>query len=76
LIDPLDAFVQALKKGESWSDATAKATKAAEDTRNLPAKVGRAAYVEQTNLANVCDPGEHIDAFKGFYPHLSKVLGE
>jgi len=57
LVDPLDAFVQALKKGEPWKEAAMKAKKAAEDTQNLPAKAGRAAYVEQTNLVNVCDPG-------------------
>jgi hypothetical protein len=41
-----------------------KAKKAAEDTQNLSAKAGRAAYVEQTNLANVCDPGEYPGDFK------------
>ena len=58
LIDPLDAFVQALKKGNTWVKAAAQATEAAEKTKDLPAKAGRAAYVEQTNLLGICDPGK------------------
>ncbi|KIM32820.1 hypothetical protein M408DRAFT_187072 [Serendipita vermifera MAFF 305830] len=57
LIDPLDAFVGVLKGGGSWGEASAIAKEAAERTKNLPAKADRAAYVEQTNLVDVCDPG-------------------
>ncbi|KAG8836090.1 Dihydroxyacetone kinase 2 [Serendipita sp. 399] len=57
LIDPLDAFVHALNTGKSWKEAAVAASQAAEATKSLSAKVGRAAYVEQRNLQAVCDPG-------------------
>ncbi|KAG8760157.1 Dihydroxyacetone kinase 2 [Serendipita sp. 396] len=57
LIDPLDAFIRALNAGKAWKAAALLAGQAAESTKSLPAKVGRAAYVEQKNLNAVCDPG-------------------
>ncbi|CAG7851718.1 Dihydroxyacetone kinase 2 Short=DHA kinase 2; AltName: Full=Glycerone kinase 2; AltName: Full=Triokinase 2; AltName: Full=Triose kinase 2 [Serendipita indica DSM 11827] len=56
LVDPLDAFIKAITSGKSWKHATNEAARAAENTKNLPAKAGRAAYVDQSNL-DVCDPG-------------------
>ncbi|PVF99878.1 putative glycerone kinase isoform [Serendipita vermifera] len=58
LIDPLDAFISALKEGKGWQEAYLQAANAAEATKNLPAKAGRAAYVPQNSLLNNYDPGE------------------
>lgn len=57
LIDPLTAFVEALPNGLLGAVDAAK--KAADETKKLPAKAGRAAYVNQEDLAkaNVPDPG-------------------
>ncbi|KAG8922037.1 Dihydroxyacetone kinase 2, partial [Tulasnella sp. 417] len=57
LIDPLTAFVEALPNGLLGAVDAAK--RAAEETKKLPAKAGRAAYVNQDDLAkaNVPDPG-------------------
>ncbi|KAG9045310.1 Dihydroxyacetone kinase 2 [Tulasnella sp. UAMH 9824] len=57
LIDPLTAFVEALPNGLRGAVDAAK--QAAEDTKKLAAKAGRAAYVNQEDLtkANVPDPG-------------------
>ncbi|KAG9019187.1 Dihydroxyacetone kinase 2 [Tulasnella sp. 427] len=57
LIDPLTAFVEALPNGLPGAVDAAK--KAADDTKKLAAKAGRAAYVDQEDLtkANVPDPG-------------------
>jgi dihydroxyacetone kinase len=57
LVDPLDAFIRSLKADKSWKKAAIAAEKATENTKNLPAKAGRAAYVEQKNLADTPDPG-------------------
>jgi dihydroxyacetone kinase len=53
----LDAFIRSLKDDKSWKKAAMAAEKATENTKNLPATAGRAAYVEQKNLANTPDPG-------------------
>lgn len=59
LVDPLDAFIVSLKEDKSWKKAAEAAQQAVENTKNLPAKAGRAAYVEQKNLADTPDPGEY-----------------
>jgi triose/dihydroxyacetone kinase / FAD-AMP lyase (cyclizing) len=58
LVDPLDAFVVALKRSKDWKEAYLQAAHATEATKNLPAKAGRAAYVPQDNLVNTYDPGK------------------
>lgn len=65
LVDPLDAFITALKNGSSWKDATSMAAEATERTRDLPAKAGRAAYINQSNLGGIADPGEFFWYFSG-----------
>lgn len=61
LIDPLSAFTDhfASSNGEDFSGAVKAAREAAERTRDIEAKAGRAAYVGQEALkeANVPDPG-------------------
>ncbi|CAG8684170.1 668_t:CDS:2, partial [Acaulospora colombiana] len=60
LVDPLGAFVVALKEGRGWKEAHLQAANAAEATKNLPAKAGRAAYVPQDSLIDNYDPGEWV----------------
>jgi dihydroxyacetone kinase len=61
LIDPLAAFTEAFAAGSGGDfDAAFKAaSEAAEETRNIVAKAGRAAYVGQEELKaqKVPDPG-------------------
>lgn len=57
LVDPLAAFIEALQKGNSLSEAVATASAAAEDTKNLEARAGRAAYVGKDKVKGVPDPG-------------------
>ncbi|KAJ9114059.1 hypothetical protein QFC22_005879 [Naganishia vaughanmartiniae] len=61
LINPLQAFTEALSlsQGQDLTGAVDAAVKAAEHTRPIDAKGGRAAYVGQDALrkANVPDPG-------------------
>jgi len=61
LVDPLDAFVRAFadSEGANLDEAVARATDAAERTKDLVAKAGRAAYVGQDTLKDrqVPDPG-------------------
>lgn len=61
LVDPLVAFSDALGKGEDAKQAAAKAREAADNTKNLAATAGRAAYVDQEQLKkeNVPDPGAY-----------------
>ena len=57
LVDPLEAFIQALPSG--LSPAADKAHQAADKTKELVAKAGRGAYVNQEDLKKreVPDPG-------------------
>ncbi|CAE6482064.1 unnamed protein product [Rhizoctonia solani] len=58
LVDPLAAFVQSLKDpGVHLDQAFEVAQRAAEDTKKLPARVGRAAYVNAEAVEGTCDPG-------------------
>ncbi|GJJ11261.1 hypothetical protein Clacol_005493 [Clathrus columnatus] len=57
LIDPIAVFVEALQSGNSLSDAVAKASTAADETKNLEARAGRAAYVGKDKVKGVADPG-------------------
>lgn len=57
LVDPLDAFVQALSRGDGIKAAANEASKAAEATKGLPARAGRATYVESERLKGIMDPG-------------------
>jgi dihydroxyacetone kinase len=61
LVDPLDAFTRAFaeSKGDDLGSAIQQATNAAEKTKDLVAKAGRAAYVGQDALKErqVPDPG-------------------
>lgn len=61
LIDPLEAFTSSFtsSQGSDLPGAIEDARKAAENTKNLEAKAGRAVYVDQKGLmeANVPDPG-------------------
>jgi dihydroxyacetone kinase len=61
LIDPLAAFTESFtsSRGQDLAGAVEAAVKAAEHTRTIEAKAGRAAYVGQDALreANVPDPG-------------------
>lgn len=61
LVDPLDAFTQAYAKsqGKDLDGAVKAAVDAADETRTLVAKAGRAAYVGQDELrkADVPDAG-------------------
>ena len=49
LIDPLDAFVESIKKG-SMLVAVKAAQEAAEATKDMEAKVGRSAYIQSDRL--------------------------
>ncbi|EUC59082.1 dihydroxyacetone kinase [Rhizoctonia solani AG-3 Rhs1AP] len=58
LVDPLAAFVESLKDpGVNLGQAFETAQRAAEDTKNLPARAGRAAYVNAEAVKGTCDPG-------------------
>lgn len=56
-MDPLTAFVRELPRGICVAAQAARS--AAEETKTMVAKAGRAAYVDQEQLgeANVPDPG-------------------
>lgn len=62
-MDPLDAFVShfSASKGSDLKGAVEAATKAADETKDLVAKAGRAAYVGQDELkkAQVPDAGAY-----------------
>ncbi|KAG9100895.1 Dihydroxyacetone kinase 2 [Ceratobasidium sp. 370] len=58
LVDPLEAFVKALRDESAGLDQAFEAAHlAAENTKNLPARAGRAAYVEAETVKGICDPG-------------------
>ena len=58
LVDPLDAFISTLQQDRaSYQDAVHKAGEAAEATKYLAAKAGRAAYIEAAKFKGVADPG-------------------
>ena len=59
LIDPLSAFTDTFADSLDLMAAVSEATEAMEQTKNLQAKAGRAAYIEQKELAKaqVPDPG-------------------
>jgi triose/dihydroxyacetone kinase / FAD-AMP lyase (cyclizing) len=58
LVDPLDAFISTLQQDRaSYQDAVQKAGEAAEATKHLAAKAGRAAYVEAEKFKGIADPG-------------------
>lgn len=58
MVDPLDAFISTLQQDRaSYQDAVQKAGEAADATKYLAAKAGRAAYVEAENVKGVADPG-------------------
>ncbi|KAF8582747.1 dihydroxyacetone kinase [Ramaria rubella] len=57
LIDPLATFVQELEDGNDFKSAVNKATEAADNTKNLEAKAGRATYVDKEKVKGVTDPG-------------------
>jgi len=57
LVDPLDAFVSALRDGKSVQDAAAAAGAATDATKDLQARAGRATYVESERLKGIVDPG-------------------
>ena len=57
LVDPLSAFVQGLEESGDFKSAVAKAAEAAENTKNLEARAGRATYVERERVKGVMDPG-------------------
>merc|ERR1712093_717250 len=63
LVDPLEAFTSAFVKsnGADFSAAVKAAVQAADETKDLVAKAGRAAYVGQDDLqkAQIPDPGAH-----------------
>ncbi|KAG9075640.1 Dihydroxyacetone kinase 2 [Ceratobasidium sp. UAMH 11750] len=58
LVDPLEAFVKSLRDERVGLDQAFEAAHlAAENTKNLPARAGRAAYVEAETVKGICDPG-------------------
>lgn len=57
LLDPLAAFTIALQHGRSFKDAVNEAGTAADATKDLGAKAGRASYIKKEHLAGVSDPG-------------------
>lgn len=61
LMDPLYAFTETLAGKGDLGAAIDAATKATENTKNIQAKAGRAAYVGQAQLQNaqVPDPGAY-----------------
>ncbi|WWC66556.1 dihydroxyacetone kinase [Kwoniella pini CBS 10737] len=72
LVDPLEAFITSLPK-KGLNGAAEDAKQAAEKTKELVAKAGRGAYVNQEDLKNreVPDPGAWgiwriVDGLRGF----------
>lgn len=72
LVDPLEAFVEALP-GSGLSKAADQAHAAADKTKELVAKAGRGAYVNQEDLKKreVPDPGAWgiwrlVDGLRGY----------
>jgi dihydroxyacetone kinase len=58
LVDPLAVFVESLKDPDvHLEQAFEAAQRAAEETKNLPARAGRAAYVNEDAVKGTCDPG-------------------
>jgi len=57
LVDPLAAFVEGLESGFGLRRAVQKAAEAADHTKNLEAKAGRATYVEREKVKGIVDPG-------------------
>lgn len=57
LVDPLSAFVQELQENSDFKNAVAKAAEAAENTKNLEARAGRATYVDKDKVKGIMDPG-------------------
>ena len=58
LVDPLAAFVEALRNPDTRLDQVVEAAhRAAEKTKSLPARAGRAAYVNPEAVKGTCDPG-------------------
>ncbi|CAE6418003.1 unnamed protein product [Rhizoctonia solani] len=58
LVDPLAAFVESLRDPDMHLEqAFEAAQRAAEETKNLPARAGRAAYVNAEAVKGTCDPG-------------------
>jgi dihydroxyacetone kinase len=58
LVDPLDAFISTFRNDQaSYQEAVQNAGEAAEATKHLAAKAGRAAYVEAEKFKGVTDPG-------------------
>jgi len=57
LIDPLSAFITSLKAGERLERAIEIASVTADRTAEIDAKAGRSAYVENTRLRGIADPG-------------------
>ena len=57
LVDPLVAFVQELEESGNLNSAVSQAAKAAENTKNIEARAGRAAYVEKAKVKGAMDPG-------------------
>jgi dihydroxyacetone kinase len=74
LMDPLFAFTDSYQKDQQLSKAVQAAQEATENTRNIRAKAGRAAYVEQNQLkdANVPDPGAYgvVEILRGIQGSL------
>lgn len=75
-MDPLQAFTESLgkTKGLELGQAVESARKAAEETKDLVAKAGRAAYVgrEELQKAQVPDPGAWgvVKLLEGFHSQL------
>ena len=61
LMDPLFAFTETLASSQNLRQAVQAANNATEETKNIQAKAGRAAYVAQDQLrdARVPDPGAY-----------------
>jgi triose/dihydroxyacetone kinase / FAD-AMP lyase (cyclizing) len=57
LVDPLSAFVYGLEESSDLKSAVTRAAEAAESTKNLEARAGRATYVERERVKGVMDPG-------------------
>lgn len=58
LVDPLDAFVKSLGDPRvPLGQAFDTAQQAAENTKMLAARAGRAAYVDADTVKGTCDPG-------------------
>jgi dihydroxyacetone kinase len=58
LVDPLAAFIKSLGDEATHLDQVFDAAHhAAENTKTLPARAGRAAYVEAETVRGICDPG-------------------